>query len=80
MLSASKAALLETLRERVGYTYLSDLRRNGRAAHLRDVIASLDPASFPVTEWNDAVVYLTGSRMVFKNAEDAKRFFAGNLK
>ena len=75
MLHTGEAALLETLRERIGYTYLSDLRRRGRTAQVCDVIAALDAASFPIAEWNDAVIYLTGKRVVFQSAEDARQFF-----
>lgn len=58
-----KTTLLDTLADRMGCVFLSDLRflpeeKRGRLAR---EVGSILPHQAPVSEWNDALSYLTGA-------------------
>lgn len=50
--------LLDTLQEKVGCTYLSDLQTLGDREAIRRAIMQLRPEDYTPAEWQDAACYL----------------------
>ena len=63
--------LLEYLAQEVDCMFLSDLHSEKFLAAVREKICTLDWKQFNLKEWNDAVVYITGTNRSFDTAEQA---------
>ena len=68
------AGLLECIASEVGCMYLSDLHQARLLETIRKVVFAIDPAKYSVSEWNDAVFYITGHKAEFETQTKAKDF------
>ena len=66
--------LLETLAMKIGCSYLSELHTSYRFREICREIKKLDMEKFSMKEWNDAVDYITGEKVVFSSPEDAREY------
>lgn len=56
---------LEYIRELEGYMYISDLR--GKELHWTYIIKCMDIKVFNLKEWEEAIFYITGKKILLNN-------------
>lgn len=66
--------LLETLQFQIGCVYLSDLHIPSNLPLIRCALRKIDPDSYCLREWNDAVCYITGKKSNFQNPREAAKY------
>ena len=66
--------LLEYLAANCGCMYISDLHQPEVLEKIKLLIPKIDPYSYSVWEWNDAVSYITGSATAFETRKEAVDF------
>ena len=66
--------LLHILSERTGCMYLSDLKFIRDTQKIKSELEKLSPQDFPVKQWNDAINYLTETKVDFSSEMEAKNF------
>ena len=71
--------LLERCTEEVGCTYLSDLRYLDTKERFRlaGAVEQIPPGEYSLTEWNDALDYLTGGAPAPSTGEAKQRLLLG---
>jgi len=69
--------LLHILSERTGCMYLSDLKFIRDTQKIKNELEKLSPQDFPVKQWNDAINYLTETKVDFSSEMEAKNFLLG---
>lgn len=69
--------LLHILSERTGCMYLSDLKFIRDTQKIKSELERLSPQDFPVKQWNDAINYLTETKVDFSSEMEAKNFLLG---
>ena len=69
--------LLHILSERTGCMYLSDLKFIRDTQKIKNELEKLSPQDFPVKQWNDAINYLTETKVDFSSEKEAKNFLLG---
>lgn len=69
--------LLHILSERTGCMYLSDLKFIRDTQKIKSEVEKLSPQDFPVKQWNDAINYLTETKVDFSSEMEAKNFLLG---
>lgn len=69
--------LLHILSERTGCMYLSDLKFIRDSQKIKSELEKLSPQDFPVKQWNDAINYLTETKVDFSSEMEAKNFLLG---
>lgn len=74
-----KTGLLEYIAERAGCGYLSDLHSRKRSPHIYEVIANIAPCDYDLKEWEDAVRYITGETVSFKDGCQAAEYLLRHL-
>ena len=74
------AGLLEILAFRSGCMYLSDLHQPWLLPEIQQALQSISPKQFSLWEWQDAVAYITGERLMFKSQEQAADFLKNYQK
>lgn len=57
-----------------GCMYLSDLHLPSNLPLIRHTLHTIDPQSYPLKEWNDAVCYITGQAIQFTDPKDAAAY------
>lgn len=78
MNNVDNMSLLDYLAAKVGVRYLSDLHMAELRFPLRHVLRALDIESFDLTEWNDAVYYITGEEKYFTEISEAAKYLMQN--
>lgn len=68
--------LLNDLKKYIGCPYLSDLYADEYRALAIRRTADLPAEAYPLKQWVDAAIYLTGRREPFERVEQVKAFFA----
>lgn len=66
--------LLDVLKDCLGLNYISDLLAFLDYRKISAVVDSIPSDRYSISEWNDAVRYLTGYEGVFCVPENAKQF------
>lgn len=66
--------LLQDLADRIGCTYISDLRFLPEPDIIKVCMKEFKAEHYPVSDWNQAVQYLTKSRIEFTSGEEAKQY------
>lgn len=66
--------LLESLQEKLKLEYLSDLGFIKDFSDLKEIVRAIPSDRYSLSEWNDAVEYITKKTMGFKRSEDAKEY------
>lgn len=66
--------LLETLSMKAGCRYLSDLRYPEQLVFVKHALYKIEPDRFSIREWNDAVNYITGQSLCFKDRTEAVEY------
>lgn len=79
MSTCQKPSLLETLSQRAGCTYLSDLRLMPYRGFLPQVLPDIPPDTFTLWDWNDAVEYLLHVPAHFESGAQAKQFLLEHI-
>lgn len=74
-----RMGLLERCTEEVGCTYLSDLRYLDTEERFRlaGAVEQIPPGEYSLTEWNDALDYLTGGAPAPSTGEAKQRLLLG---
>lgn len=75
-IAVSPIGLLETLQCRAGCMYLSDLHAPSTMPLIRGALRKIEPDSFDLKEWTDAVLYITGKKREFRTQADAAEFLS----
>lgn len=57
--------------------YLSDLKFIRDTQKIKSELEKLSPQDFPVKQWNDAINYLTETKVDFSSEMEAKNFLLG---
>ncbi len=65
--------LLEVLSEETGCLFLSDLRLSEKRPAIAQALPTIEASLFPDAEWEEAFLYLTGSKQSFSSPKEAKR-------
>lgn len=65
--------LLETLAHALNCQYLSDLKTPALTDRLDQALLQLDPDTFAVKQWRDAMMYLTGKKCEAASAAEIKQ-------
>ena len=63
--------LLERLARETGCVYLSDLHKQDVQAKLLAALSKVAADSYPLDEWNEALVYVAGLREPYPGCEQA---------
>lgn len=71
---APSLGLLESIQVQVGCMYLSDLHIPSNLPLVQRALRKIEPDSYPLREWNDAVCYITGQELHFENQRDAAKY------
>ena len=71
--------LLDELSEKAGCDYLSDLHDNRFAAQVLTAVATLDADAFSLSDWEDALHYITGEKKTVATPEEAKNVLSSWL-
>lgn len=71
---APSVGLLESLQIQVGCMYLSDLHIPSNLPLVQRALRKIEPDSYELREWNDAVCYITGQDSNFDNQSDAANY------
>lgn len=66
--------LLEVLQYQTGCMYLSDLHIPDRMPLILHALRKINPESYHLREWTDAVCYITGQNVRFERISDAVRY------
>lgn len=66
--------LLDELTSRLRLDYLSDLRSLKDLSDVKIIIQAIPESRYPLSEWNNAVGYLTKTNEQFPSASRAKEF------
>ena len=66
--------LLQDLADRIGCTYISDLKYIPEPELIKVCIKEFQTDTYPISEWTDAVHYLTRDRIVFTSGDEAKKY------
>ncbi|MEE0419609.1 MAG: hypothetical protein UDG86_06140 [Lachnospiraceae bacterium] len=66
--------LLETLAINIGCSYLSELHTAYRYREICREIVGLDMEKYSIREWNDAVGYITGEKVIFSSPKEARAY------
>ena len=66
--------LLDTIAMKMNTEYLSDIRLVKDYDEVKSIIRNFSEESFAISEWNDAVEYLTGENKNFETVSEAKEF------
>lgn len=74
-----RASLLDCLYQRVGCTYLSDLKLPRYWQAERSALQRFPPQSFPPGDWEDALCYLTGERPPAQTAAKLRKLLLRRL-
>ena len=69
--------LLEEIAAGAECFYLSDLHVSAYASAIRRAVRKIDPETYSLWEWDDAVQYILGSTVVCKSKEQAKSLLSG---
>lgn len=67
-------SLLEYLAAKAGCMYLSDLHQPVYQYMLPRIIRQMDADAYSLTEWNDAVQYITGETKLFADKARAAEY------
>ena len=67
-------SLLDRLAGQLGCYALSDLRMPEYRNRIHDAIADIPVEEFPLLQWKDAAVYLTGECRDFEDAREVKGY------
>lgn len=71
---APSSGLLESLQVQVGCMYLSDLHVSSNLPLVQSALRKIEPDSYGLREWNDAVCYITGQELYFESQRDAAKY------
>lgn len=66
--------LLETLSMKAGCRYLSDLRYPEQLVFVKHALYKIEPDRYSIREWTDAVNYITGQSLCFKDRTEAVEY------
>ncbi|MBE7048443.1 MAG: hypothetical protein E7393_03610 [Ruminococcaceae bacterium] len=66
--------LLENLQEKLRLEYLSDLSFLNDLSDLKEKVNVIPSDRYSLSEWTDAVNYITKSAKVFASSNDAKEY------
>lgn len=69
--------LLQDLADRIGCAYISDLKYLPEPDLIKVCIKEFQSDNYPVSEWNQALRYLTQDRLEFTSGEEAKQYIIG---
>lgn len=58
----------------IGCSYLSELHTVYRYKEISREILKLDMEKYSISEWNDAVGYITGEKVIFSSPEEASAY------
>ena len=76
----TEKGLLETLADKIGCMYLSDLRQISNLAKIQKELKEIPHEKFPLREWNDAAEYITGKEDCFSASIEAKEYLLAYKK
>ncbi|MBT9778286.1 hypothetical protein GPL15_17445 [Clostridium sp. MCC353] len=74
-----KGGLLDELAKQLCSDYLSDLRLPANRLSLVPLLNRINPASFTVNGWNDAISYILGERKQFDSQEKARDYIISRI-
>lgn len=68
--------ILEYMRKKIGLFYLSDLKfiDFDKMNKLCELIVEIDDSAFPLSEWQEAVSYISNERREFENIKLCKQY------
>jgi predicted metal-dependent hydrolase len=69
--------LLEDLYRRVGCLYLSDLMLTENLRAIQTSLREIDPASYCLEEWRNAISFITGRECSFNDSGEARYYLMG---
>lgn len=76
----TKLGLLDEIAKMLGCTFISDLHQSFWLGHNFELLKQLNANDYCVTEWNNAIIYLTGNEMNFSTAQQAKDYLLSQKK
>lgn len=75
-----KKELLEVIKEKCGFEYISDLKFCHNNKMFLRVIKNISTESYSLTEWTEAAYYFIGYYNTFSTSEDAKKYLLNYMK
>lgn len=66
--------LLHECMNKTGCLYLSDLHQPDRLVLVKHALYKMDPDRYSIREWTDAVNYITGQSLCFKDLTEAVEY------
>ncbi|MEA4853435.1 MAG: hypothetical protein VB082_04050 [Christensenella sp.] len=75
-----KVGLLDVLAKKLRCEYLSQLRKTKLRMTLKEALVEIDPLDYGISEWNDAIQYITDEKIIFENVKQAKEYFLAQLE
>lgn len=73
-------ALLDQLLEKTGCDYLSDLHDDHFTEQVLAAVRIMDAEAFSISDWEDAIYYITGQKQVWNTPVAAKDYLSAYLK
>lgn len=74
MYDDSAGGLLEELRHKLQYEYLSDLYHHPHPQLLAAAVVDIPAQHYSLTAWTQAITYITGKKQAFSTAQQARQF------
>ncbi|MBS6644493.1 MAG: hypothetical protein KH366_13015 [Clostridiaceae bacterium] len=74
-----KGGLLDELAKGLHSEYLSDLRLPANRLSLIPQLNRINPASYKVKDWNDAISYILGERKLFDSQTAARDYMISQI-
>ena len=71
---ATEKGLLEILADKMGCSYLSDLRQECNLPKIQKELKEICQERFTLREWNDAASYITGNECSFSAPAEARKY------
>lgn len=68
-------SLLSEIQQITSCFYISDLRIIRPNQNICTLIALIPDKKYPLSEWNEAISYISGRKLNFSSVKEAKHFF-----
>ncbi|BDF57703.1 hypothetical protein CE91St36_05200 [Christensenellaceae bacterium] len=75
-----KEDLLDMLAKQTDCTYLSELRNPEFYPLVANILEWVEPNAYSLSEWEEAIVYITGEREDVKDAAQARNVLLKKIK
>ena len=73
-IASNKQGLLDRIARQMDCLYLSDLRNPAYIPAIHNTIALIQANEYALSEWNDAVQYITTKPLTFSTSYEARNF------